>query len=88
MSVNLNVVRMKEIQGVINKMSSSRCEDKFNINSIIFKYDLNYISEALISIINACIINSEFPEDFKSVKVVPILKKNCPSLWTVTGQNQ
>lgn len=74
-SFNFHLVEVKDIEKAIIKMKSSRCEDIYNLSSVVLKYGIDFIKEALTHIINSCILESVIPDNFKFVKVLPVYKK-------------
>lgn len=57
-------------------MKSSRCEDIYNLSSVLLKYGIDVIKEVLTHIFNSCILKNCIPENFKYVKSLPIYKKD------------
>lgn len=74
-----HIVQVTDIEKYILNLSNSKCEDIYNLNSLVLKYGSIFLKEVLTHIINSCIIDCIFPNDFKFVKVVPIFKKGSKS---------
>ena len=72
-TININEIRVNEIQSVISSFSNSAAGFD-EIPASIMKQLVNYYAEPLTQMINQSILQGYFPEELKLAKVLPIYK--------------
>lgn len=72
-------ISCEKLEKILYKIKSNAVgSDGFNIKMIL--YIIPHLSNHLTYIINKCLLDGTFPFTWKEANVIPVAKKNCPTL--------